>query len=200
MSIFSLEHTSKMLDLCNSYTQENLLQNFLYPYYNWINNYIKCNWIYSTITYNETYYVQICISDKGSVICIIINNINGNYYPYGNVNFFDFLPDDSMTKYILQNFFVSSKYENINNLYILTKEDKIITIIHYPPLIIHIDKKYLIHISKLLVDYLDNKNYTKDLNEQHNIFKNRMTETHIKLMNKLKEKNDYIKSISKNNI
>jgi 5,10-methylene-tetrahydrofolate dehydrogenase/methenyl tetrahydrofolate cyclohydrolase len=79
-----------------------------------------------------------------------------------------------MTKYILQNYFISSKYENINNIYILSKEDSITTIIHYLPLIIHIDKKYLIHINKLLEDYLDNKNYTRDLNEQHNIFKHKI--------------------------
>lgn len=198
MSIFNLEHTKKMLDLCNSYTNENLYQNYLYPYYNWITNYLKCNWIYSSIAYNVTYYVQVCISDKGSVICILINEIEGSYYPYGIKTFFDFIPDENTTNYIKNNYFVRSKYESANNIYLLSIYDKITSIIHYLPPIVHIDIKYLIHINKLLEDHLDDKNYIKDLNYQHNIFKYNLTNENIKLTNKIKEKNDQIKMLSQN--
>ncbi len=200
MSIFSLENTKKMLDLCNSYTEDNLCQNFIYPYYNWINNYIKCNWIHSSIAYNITYYIQVCISDKGSVICILINNIEGSYYPYGIKNFFDFIPDENTINYIKNNYFVRSKFETINNIHVLSIYDKITSVIHYLPPIINVDIKYLIHINKLLEEYIDSKNYIKDLNYQHNVFKFDMTNQNIKLINKIKEKNDQIKMLTKNNL
>lgn len=200
MSIFSLENTKKMLDLCNSYTEDKLCQNFIYPYYNWINNYIKCNWIHSSIAYNITYYIQVCISDKGSVICILINNIEGSYYPYGIKNFFDFIPDENTINYIKNNYFVRSKFETINNIHVLSIYDKITSVIHYLPPIINVDIKYLIHINKLLEEYIDSKNYIKDLNYQHNVFKFDMTNQNIKLINKIKEKNDQIKMLTKNNL
>jgi len=196
MSIFYLDTSKHIINASTDFKNTHL--SLITPFYNWLNA-LGYNWIYSTVIYDDKRYSQVCISDKGSVCCIHIDNVDGDgiYYPFGIKDYSKF--NDDVNKAAEFNFknnqnMLSSKYEKIANTYVLYA-DKVVQIINYLPSIITPD--YIRNVFTILEEYLDVHNKLKFTREIHYNHRTIMTQSQTNLIKLIKQKDEEKKTLSK---
>jgi hypothetical protein len=196
MSIFYLDTSKHIINASTDFKNTHL--SLITPFYNWLNA-LGYNWIYSTVIYDNKRYSQVCISDKGGVCCIHIDNVDedGIYYPFGLKDYSKF--NDNVNKAAEFNFktnqnLLSSKYEKIANTYVLYS-DKVVQIINYLPSVITPD--YIRNVFTILEEYLDVHNKLKFTREIYYNHRTIMTQSQTNLIKLIKQKDEEKKTLSK---
>lgn len=196
MSIFYLDTSTHIVNVSTDYKNSHI--SLITPFYNWITSF-GYNWIYSTLICDVKRYTQICISDKGSVCCVYVDNVDndGIYYPFGLKNYLDFNNDVNKAAefYFKTNqYLLISKYEKIFNVYILFS-DKIIRIIDYLPN--NISQDYIRNIYNILEEYLDVNNKLRSTTEIYYNHRAIMSQSQCNLIKLIKQKDEERKTLSK---
>jgi hypothetical protein len=203
MSIFYLESSKRMIDLCcNKYDKDGkkiLNESLIIPYYNRITFYFNYNWVFGSIFVNKDSYYQLCISDKGSVLYVYTintyeNNVM-NVFIYGksDISLFTENNTDMFYSFLKKQCYIHvSKYETISDVYSFFN-DKILTMIYYPHE--QITTEYLYNIKMILEEYLDIQNKLKMERENSCIIKHKLTENNNTLLKRLKQKDEEIKAL-----
>jgi len=196
MSIFYLDTSKHILNASTDYHKSQL--SLITPFYNWITN-LGYNFIYITLIFDDKRYTQVCLSDKGSVCYIHIDNLdnNGIYYPFGIKDYSNFNNDANKAAEFYfktnQNLVVS-KYEKVANTYVLLS-DKIIQIIDHLPS--NVTKEYIRHVYTVLEEFLDLQNKLKFTREMYYSNRAIMTQSQTNLIKLIRQRDEERKTLSK---